>query len=194
MCAKQPGESCEEPDLCDYSKLLYCDLGTPPNRTTGVYKSREGSPCYCRGRSYKHGRISFIGCRMKCICTHRVWVCEPLCPENLGPPIPDCFSPWKVKPPGKCCEEWVCEESKELTRVGTTLANYLEDRVSLDPAMMRPHCQGQTTEWSSCSRTCGMGISTGVTNDNANCTVEKQSRLCIDRSCQPDLEEDIKVT
>lgn len=38
-----------------------------------------------------------------------------------------------------------------------------------------------------------MGISTRVTNDNAFCRLEKQSRLCMVRPCEVDLEENIKV-
>lgn len=59
--------------------------------------------------------------------------------------------------------------------------------------MMRANCLVQTTEWSACSKTCGMGLSTRVTNDNAYCRLEKQSRLCMVRPCEVDLEENIKV-
>ena len=59
--------------------------------------------------------------------------------------------------------------------------------------MMRANCLVQTTEWSACSKTCGMGISTRVTNDNAFCRLEKQIRLCMVRPCEADLEENIKV-
>lgn len=38
-----------------------------------------------------------------------------------------------------------------------------------------------------------MGISTRVTNDNTLCRLEKQSRLCMVRPCEADLEENIKV-
>lgn len=69
----------------------------------------------------------------------------------------------------------------------------LEDTFGPDPTMMRANCLVQTTEWSACSKTCGMGISTRVTNDNAFCRLEKQSRLCMVRPCEADLEENIKV-
>jgi len=69
----------------------------------------------------------------------------------------------------------------------------LEDTYGPDPTMMRANCLVQTTEWSACSKTCGMGISTRVTNDNAFCRLEKQSRLCMVRPCEADLEENIKV-
>lgn len=69
----------------------------------------------------------------------------------------------------------------------------LEDTFGPDPTMIRANCLVQTTEWSACSKTCGMGISTRVTNDNAFCRLEKQSRLCMVRPCEVDLEENIKV-
>lgn len=69
----------------------------------------------------------------------------------------------------------------------------LEDTFGPDPTMMRANCLVQTTEWSACSKTCGMGISTRVTNDNTFCRLEKQSRLCMVRPCEADLEENIKV-
>lgn len=75
----------------------------------------------------------------------------------------------------------------------TPTAYRLEDTLGPDPTMIRANCLVQTTEWSACSKTCGMGISTRVTNDNALCRLEKQSRLCMVRPCEVDLEENIKV-
>lgn len=81
-----------------------------------------------------------------------------------------------------------------LVLVCSSLTAYrLEDTFGPDPTMMRANCLVQTTEWSACSKTCGMGISTRVTNDNTFCRLEKQSRLCMVRPCEADLEENIKV-
>lgn len=41
----------------------------------------------------------------------------------------------------------------------------------------------QTTEWSACSKSCGMGISARVTNNNPQCRLEKETRLCMVRPC-----------
>ena len=45
-------------------------------------------------------------------------------------------------------------------------------------------CKKETTSWSSCSVTCGMGVSVRVTNDNADCLPEQQRRLCLVRPCE----------
>ncbi|KAK1785617.1 hypothetical protein P4O66_018985 [Electrophorus voltai] len=44
-------------------------------------------------------------------------------------------------------------------------------------------CVAQTTAWSPCSRTCGMGVSSRVTNENAQCKLVKETRLCTIRPC-----------
>uniref|UniRef100_A0A8C5SLJ7 IGFBP N-terminal domain-containing protein n=1 Tax=Laticauda laticaudata TaxID=8630 RepID=A0A8C5SLJ7_LATLA len=90
----------------------------------------------------------------------------------------------------KCCEEWVCEGSHQktpyekgmdskcgLTKPELKLKSILND--------LQVNCLVQTTEWSVCSKTCGLGISTCVTNDNPQCQLEKESRLYkLDRICQ----------
>lgn len=60
--------------------------------------------------------------------------------------------------------------------------------------MMRENCLVQTTEWSACSKSCGLGISTRVTNDNRECRLEKQTRLCMVRPCESQLEQSIRVS
>ncbi|TRZ24892.1 hypothetical protein HGM15179_002241 [Zosterops borbonicus] len=193
VCAKQLGELCTERDPCDHHKGLFCDFGSPANRRIGVCTARDGAPCVFSGMVYRSGESFQSSCKYQCTCLDGAVGCVPLCSMDVRLPSPDCPYPRRVKLPGKCCEEWVCEEAKEQTAVGPALAAYrLEDTYGPDPTMMRANCLVQTTEWSACSKTCGMGISTRVTNDNAFCRLEKQSRLCMVRPCEADLEENIK--
>ncbi|XP_027602422.2 CCN family member 2 [Pipra filicauda] len=193
VCAKQLGELCTERDPCDHHKGLFCDFGSPANRRIGVCTARDGAPCVFSGMVYRSGESFQSSCKYQCTCLDGAVGCVPLCSMDVRLPSPDCPYPRRVKLPGKCCEEWVCDETKEQTAVGPALAAYrLEDTYGPDPTMMRANCLVQTTEWSACSKTCGMGISTRVTNDNAFCRLEKQSRLCMVRPCEADLEENIK--
>ncbi|XP_059556339.1 CCN family member 2 [Myotis daubentonii] len=193
VCAKQLGELCTERDPCDPHKGLFCDFGSPANRKIGVCTAKDGAPCVFGGTVYRSGESFQSSCKYQCTCLDGAVGCVPLCSMDVRLPSPDCPFPRRVKLPGKCCEEWVCDEPKDHTMVGPALAAYrLEDTFGPDPTMIRANCLVQTTEWSACSKTCGMGISTRVTNDNAFCRLEKQSRLCMVRPCEVDLEENIK--
>lgn len=39
--------------------------------------------------------------------------CVPLCPQELSLPNLGCANPRLIKVAGQCCEEWVCDDSKE---------------------------------------------------------------------------------
>lgn len=44
-------------------------------------------------------------------------------------------------------------------------------------------CPTQTTDWSQCSRSCGMGVSSRITNNNPQCKLERETRICTVRPC-----------
>ena len=68
-----------------------------------------------------------------------------------------------------------------------------EETVGFDSWDPSTNCIEQTTEWGACSRTCGMSISTRVTNKNPRCEMVKQTRLCIVRPCDKQQQDVPKV-
>ncbi|XP_024272984.1 CCN family member 1 [Oncorhynchus tshawytscha] len=58
--------------------------------------------------------------------------------------------------------------------------------------LLSARCLPQTTDWTECSTTCGMGISSRVTNNNAECRLVRETRLCQVRQCDLPLTPAIK--
>ncbi|XP_010874495.2 cellular communication network factor 1, like 2 [Esox lucius] len=58
--------------------------------------------------------------------------------------------------------------------------------------LLSSRCVPQTTHWTECSTTCGMGISSLISNDNAECRLLRKTRLCQVRQCEPPLAPTIK--
>lgn len=87
-----------------------------------VSAAREGATCVFGGMVYKNGESFQSSCKYQCTCLDGAVGCVPLCSMDIRLPSPDCPMPKRVKVPGKCCEEWICEFPKKNSFAGTALA------------------------------------------------------------------------
>ncbi|XP_030073786.1 CCN family member 2 isoform X2 [Microcaecilia unicolor] len=192
VCAKQLGDPCSRTAPCDPHRGLYCDFSNV-NFARGVCLAQEGSTCDLGGTVYRSGESFQPSCKYQCTCMDGAIGCVPLCAHDLRLPSPDCPAPRRVKIPGQCCEEWVCGHSERENLFESGQAVYRQvPAYSPELNNLQENCLVQTTEWSTCSKSCGMGISTRITNDNHRCHLEKETRLCMVRPCDLPLEKIIK--
>ncbi|XP_042295722.1 CCN family member 2-like [Sceloporus undulatus] len=204
VCARQLGELCSLQKPCDHHKDLYCDF-SKIHKDNGICLAHEGATCDLLGKIYRNGESFQPNCKLQCICMDGVIGCVPLCTDGVQLPSADCPFPHRVKVKNKCCEEWVCERGSRKNHHGKDTAVSFhrnnpvhkpklksKPRPNLKMNSLQDNCLVQTTKWSPCSKTCGMGISTRITNNNYQCHLEKESRLCMIRFCNVPLEKTIK--
>ncbi|KAL2308703.1 hypothetical protein Nmel_001763 [Mimus melanotis] len=145
----------------------------------------EGDNCVFDGMIYRNGETFQPSCKYQCTCRDGQIGCLPRCNLDLLLPGPDCPFPRKVEVPGECCEKWVCDPDDEVILGGFAMAAYRQEAtLGIDVSDSSANCIEQTTEWSACSKSCGMGFSTRVTNRNQQCEMVKQTRLCMIRPCE----------
>jgi len=58
-----------------------------------------------------------------------------------------------------------------------------DDVISTDVPAASGRCQVVSSDWTPCSRSCDVGTSVRLSNDNQDCRVETQVRLCLVRPC-----------
>ncbi|CAN9512844.1 unnamed protein product [Ophioblennius macclurei] len=215
VCARQFNQDCSATRPCDHIKGLRCHLGAGGNPHRGLCRAEaHGLPCAFNGRVYQHGEDFQPVCQHQCTCMNGVVGCMPLCPQQVPLPLRHCSRPRLARPEGGCCEEWLCDDdnriSEELHRPSPASApgghdhpNHIDALLLVRPPPAHPdtfreaesfptsesfpelHCIPQTSEWTLCSTTCGMGLSTRVSNGNPDCQLVRETRLCEVRPCEP---------
>ncbi|XP_072530747.1 CCN family member 2b [Salminus brasiliensis] len=187
VCARQAGEPCSSLEPCDHHKDLYCDYALLSDTETGICIAQEGQMCDLGGVIYHSGETFQPSCKHQCICMDGEIGCVPTCTSAIHLPSSDCPYPRSIQIPGKCCEEWVCDETPHEEPFQSAMAGrslVYRTLESPEHGSVRDNCIVQTTEWSECSVTCGMGVSSHITNANERCQLVRQTRVCMIRPCQ----------
>ncbi|XP_048849510.1 cellular communication network factor 4a isoform X2 [Brienomyrus brachyistius] len=189
-CAKQVGETCNEANTCDYHKGLYCDYSSDkPRYEKGVCAYIVGTGCKHDGVIYRNGQSFQPSCKYRCLCVNGAIGCVTLCSDSQ-PPLVWCQAPRRVKLPGRCCEQWICDEARRTRKASP---RHALDVFPDDSEVWQKNCVSQTTSWSPCSKTCGRGLSTRISNANDQCEMVQEARLCTIRPCEVDITKHIKL-
>lgn len=185
ICARQLGEPCDHLHICDPGQGLLCQLeaGPGPLGAVCLWGEDRGS-CEMNGRLYRDGETFQPHCRMLCRCQDGGLTCVPLCSEDVRLPSWDCPHPRRVELPGKCCPEWVCEQDQGLGLQSLPAQGPQLSGLSAPPPSS-VQCPEWSTHWGPCSTTCGLGVTTRVSNQNRLCRLETQRRLCLLGPCPP---------
>uniref|UniRef100_A0A3P9PUN3 Uncharacterized protein n=1 Tax=Poecilia reticulata TaxID=8081 RepID=A0A3P9PUN3_POERE len=172
VCAAQLNEDCSHTKPCDHHKGLECNYGNDVTVAWGVCRAKsEGRTCEYNNRIYQNGEIFHAGCKHQCSCIDGAVGCTSLCSNKLPAASASCPFPRLVRIPGRCCFNLGPMQSLKGLRM-------------MWGATKEKKCPVQTTEWSQCSRSCGMGISSRITNENLQCKLEKETRICTIRPCR----------
>ncbi|KAJ8385948.1 hypothetical protein AAFF_G00179100 [Aldrovandia affinis] len=182
-CARQIGDACNEKDICDPHKGMYCDFSADqPRFEVGVCAYMMAVGCELNGAFYDNGQAFQPSPLYKCTCIAGAIGCTPAFvqkPAGLRGP-----APLRGGAPGSL--QSAVKHQQDTTY--KTMPAY-RDR----PLAWKKNCLIQTTPWSPCSRTCGLGISVRVNNDNSKCEMRKDRRLCLLRPCEKSILKSLKM-
>ncbi|XP_051899872.1 CCN family member 1-like isoform X1 [Pristis pectinata] len=199
VCAGQFNEMCSALRPCD--RGLRCEQAAGSSADRGICRaSTPGHPCTKNGKVYQHGESFRPNCRLQCTCEDGRVGCLALCPLHLPtPPVP-CPDAHLVQVAGTCCKRWKCTTSyskdwpqrdgkwkSRFDSVNEVVENRVAAKRSRGHFKARsfrgPGCTVKSTEWSQCSKTCSIGVSTRRSNNNTRCQLREEKRLCQTRPC-----------
>ncbi|CAL9691754.1 unnamed protein product [Knipowitschia caucasica] len=183
-CARQIGERCNERDVCDPHKGMYCDFSRDqPKYEVGVCAYLMAVGCDLNGRHYENGEAFQPSPLYKCTCIGGAVGCTPVFIQKpaalLGPASLMASVPAGLQNPA----------GVKKHRQDTTYMSAYRD----PPLVWKKNCLVQSTPWSPCSKSCGVGISVRINNNNSKCHMRKERRLCLLRPCDPALLRTIKA-
>uniref|UniRef100_A0A3Q3WRY7 CCN family member 1 n=1 Tax=Mola mola TaxID=94237 RepID=A0A3Q3WRY7_MOLML len=185
VCGQQLFEDCNKTQPCDHTKGLECNFGGGSKSVKGICRAKsDGRPCEYNNRIYQNGELFRPNCKHQCTCMDGVVGCVSLCPLDLMPPRLGCAEQRQVRTPGRCCEQLVCPEKFSYWCIFTFCLWAAFRSHPIGHMKVRGvKCVPQTKAWSPCSKSCGTGVSTRLTNSNTHCNLTKETRICQIRPC-----------